>query len=77
MNALYVNAGVSDDIRRNRLYDGQLFVYSARSSTRALCEFAQELAEQAFAPHDPRDAQYHMPVDEYVQRIRSASAIHL
>ena len=70
MNALYVNAGVSDDIRRNRLYDGQLFVYSARSSTRAVCEFAQELAEQAFAPHDPRDAQYHMPVDEYVQILK-------
>ena len=71
MNTIYLNRAVSDDVRRDRLYDGQLFVYSARPSTRALCEVARKLTEQAFAPHDPRDAQHYMPVDEYVQILKA------
>ena len=67
MNALYLDAAVSDDVRRARLYDGQLFVYSPQDSTRALCDFARELCEEAFAPHDPREAQYHLSVERCVE----------
>jgi len=66
MNTVYYNADVPDDLRRSRLYNGQLFVYAARESTSALCAFACELAEEAFGRHDPRDAQHYLPVDEYV-----------
>jgi hypothetical protein len=66
MNTVYFNANASDDLRRRRLYNGQLFVYSARESVAALRRFACELAEEAFAPYDPRDAQHHLPVDQYV-----------
>lgn len=66
MNTLYVNSDVSDELRRERLYDGQLFVYNARRSTRALCQFARDMVEEAFAPYDPRDAQHHLPVEEFV-----------
>jgi len=66
MNTLYCNADVPDDIRRRRLYDGQLFVYSANASTAALCQFAREMTEEAFAPFDPRDAQHHLPLEKFV-----------
>jgi len=66
MHSVFFDAKVDDATRRARLYDGQLFVYSPRPNTVALCAFARELTEAAFAPFDPRDAQYHLPVDEYV-----------
>lgn len=66
MNTVYFDSQTTDDDRRQKLYRGQLFVYSARESTAALCEFARELTEQAFAPFDPRDAQHYLPVEQYV-----------
>ncbi|HUY31676.1 MAG TPA: hypothetical protein VMV69_02775 [Pirellulales bacterium] len=67
MSALYFDSDLSDDPRRERLHEGALFVFSPRASTRAFCDFARELCEEAFAPHDPRDAQHHLPVERYVQ----------
>jgi hypothetical protein len=66
MHSVFFDAKIDDATRRARLYDGQLFVYSPRPSTVALCAFARELTEAAFAPFDPRDAQYHLPVNDYV-----------
>jgi hypothetical protein len=66
MNTIYCNSDIPDDLRRRRLYNGQLFVYSARESSAALCRFACALAEEAFAPHDPRDAQHYLPVEKFV-----------
>jgi hypothetical protein len=65
MNALLFDSPVQDDERRRLLYQGQLFVYSATASSRALCEFAQQLSKEAFAPHDPIKAQFDMPPEEY------------
>ena len=66
MNTVYFDSPVDDDRRRQELYDGQFFVYSARASTAALCELARELTEQAFAPYHPCEAQHHLPVEKYV-----------
>jgi len=65
MNSLFFDMAVSDDIRRRRLYEGQLFVYGPRRSSLALCAFARELSEEAFAPLDPRQAQHHLPVERF------------
>src|SRR4051794_17085458 len=65
MNTVYLDANVCDDTRRERLYNGQLFVYSASPSTRALCQLGREMAEAAFAPLDPRDAQHTLSVEKY------------
>ena len=65
MNTVYVDPKVSDDVRRERLYNGELFVYSPSSSSLALCQLGREMAEEAFAPYDPREAQHHLPVEEY------------
>jgi hypothetical protein len=66
MNTVYFDNLLTDDDRREKLYSGQLFVYSARESTRALCQFARELTEEAFAPLHPCDAQHELPVEKYV-----------
>src|ERR1700739_3916904 len=66
MNTIYFDSDVSDDLRRRRLYAGQLFVISPRPSSIALCEFANTLIREAFGPVDPVEAQYHMPVEQYV-----------
>lgn len=64
-NTVYYDAQVSDEVRRQRLFNGQLFVYSPRPSSLALIEFAKSLIKDAFAPHDPEKAQYHMSVESY------------
>ena len=75
MNTVYCNADIPDDLRRRRLFDGQLYVYSASKSTYALGKFAREMAEEAVAPHDPRDAQHYLPLDKYVAtRVLRSSA---
>jgi len=65
MNAIYFDSSVNDDTRRRQLYEGQLFVYSPCPSATALCEFARNMARDAFAPLDPRTAQYHLTVEKY------------
>lgn len=65
MHTIYVDSPVPDDTRRERLYDGDLFVYSPRPATSALCEFGRQMAEEAFAPHDPETAQEEMEVEDY------------
>ena len=66
MSAVYFDLSINDDDRREKLYAGDLCVYSARKSTIALCEFARQLTEEAFAPYHPCDAQHEMSVEQYV-----------
>jgi len=65
VHAIHFDSTLDDDSRRERLYNGDLFVYSPRASTRALVEFAASLAEEAFGSLSPETAQYEMPVEEY------------
>jgi hypothetical protein len=55
-----------DEERRRALYAGEIFVYAETPATRALCGFAREMVEAAFAPHDPRRIHEVMPVEECV-----------
>ena len=66
-HSAYFDANVSDAVRRQRLYDGQVFIYSPRPSTLELCNLAREMIEEAFGKVDPRQAQHHMPVEKYVE----------
>jgi len=65
MNTIYFDAQLSDDSRREQLFDGQLFVYSATPGSRKLIEFARELIREAFGSLDPLTAQHDMPVEKY------------
>jgi hypothetical protein len=64
-NTIYYDANVSDDVRRQRLHDGQLFVYSPRPSTLAFIDFARSMIRDAFGGLDPRTAQDEMSVEDY------------
>jgi hypothetical protein len=65
MNTIYFDAKVADDQRRARLYEGQVFVYSATPGSQGLVELARELIREAFGALDPETAQYNMPVEQY------------
>jgi hypothetical protein len=63
--AIHVDSPLDDQSRRECLYDGDLFVYSARPSTRALVDFAADMVEEAFGSLEPETAQYEMAVEAY------------
>src|SRR5688572_27074882 len=65
MNSIYLDSTLQDHARRERLYQGHLFVFSPSSASLALCEFARELIHEEFGGLDPLKAQYEMPVEEY------------
>ncbi len=67
MNSILFDPSVGDDSRRALLYQGQLIVLSPTANSKALCDFARELTEEAFAPRDPREAQFAMSVEAYAK----------
>lgn len=66
-NTVFYDADVTDDERRNRLYDGQLFVYSKRQSILDFVAFARSMIENSFKGFDPETAQYDMKVEDYAE----------
>lgn len=64
---IHLDSFVDDERRRATLYDGGLFVYSPRSATVALIEFAREMICEGFKGMDPTTAQFEMPVEEFVR----------
>jgi hypothetical protein len=66
-NAVYFDPPFDDEERRQKLYEGQLFVYSPRPSSLAFCELARRLIAEAFAPLDPLTAQHELPVDRFAE----------
>jgi hypothetical protein len=66
-HSLYVDDAMSDESRRAKLYQGQLFVYSSREPVRRFAKFARELIEDAFGSRDPQTAQHETPVEEFAE----------
>jgi hypothetical protein len=67
MATVHYDPDMSDDERRERLYQGDLFVYSPSPASLKLVELARSMLTEAFAPHDPENAQFHLPVEKYAQ----------
>jgi hypothetical protein len=67
MGTIYVDSPLSDDERRQRLYAGDLFVYSPGKNSSELCALARDMSEEAFAPHDPEVAQDDIPPERYAE----------
>ncbi|MGS2642728.1 hypothetical protein [Streptosporangium sp. LJ11] len=65
MTTVFSNSVVDDDTRREQLYQGQVFVYSATPASAQLAAFARELIAEAFGERDPETAQFDMPVEEF------------
>lgn len=60
---LFVDSRMDDDKRRKELYRGSIFIFSSTPSSVKLCEFARELIEEAFRPHDPLRLHETVPVE--------------
>jgi hypothetical protein len=63
---VYFDSHLTDAERRQRIYEGHVFVYSPRPSTLALTGFARELIEGAFAPLEPERAQSSLSVQQFI-----------
>lgn len=66
MGSVYLDPPFSDEARRERLYQGELLVFSPRPSVVALRDFARTMIVEAFGGLDPLSAQFQLPVEEYV-----------
>lgn len=70
MVAVHFDSRDDEATRRERLYRGDIYVYSPTKAGLELCELAQQMSEEKFAPHFPPEAQHHLPVDEYVEILK-------
>jgi hypothetical protein len=66
MNTVYLDPPTGAELRP-WLYDGRLIVFSPRPSSLALVEHARAMIEEAFGDIPPREAQFHLPVERYVE----------
>lgn len=66
MPDIHYDSAMSDDERRGRLFEGDVFVYSPRRSTLALVDFARAMIEDAFRPLEPQSAQFDLSVQQFV-----------
>jgi hypothetical protein len=57
---------LTDDARRRRVFDGEVFSIPPQPAVRAMAEFAWELIVAAFDGLDPSTAHDHMAVEDYV-----------
>ena len=64
MGSVYFDSQLKDEERRDRLYAGDIFVMSPTARTRTLIDFARQMLEEAFAPHDPRTIHEHKTPEE-------------
>jgi hypothetical protein len=53
VTTIYYDSNDSDELRRSRLYDGQLYTFSPREPALKLCQLARELIDEAFGGRDP------------------------
>ena len=60
----------TDEQRRQRLYNGEVFLIPPRASIRALTDFAMDMITDAFGKRDPLTAHNEMPVDQYVEILK-------
>lgn len=69
---ILIDSAADDDLRRKRLYAGDVFVYKARPATLALCELARKILKAAFHPLHPRTAQHQLPVEKFAAILAEA-----
>jgi hypothetical protein len=67
MNTVYLDPGLSEERRRQLIYDGQIMVLAPTPSSLELCAFARQLIAEGFGGLDPRKAHETLPVEQYAQ----------
>jgi hypothetical protein len=64
MSSVYFDPDFSDEGRREKLYSGDIIIFSATPSTEALISLAKAMFEEAFAPLNPRKVHEHMTAEQ-------------
>jgi hypothetical protein len=62
--SVFFDTPMSDEERRSRLFQGDIFVFSPTAASRALIDLASAMLAEAFAPHDPREIHRHSTPEE-------------
>jgi len=70
MTTIYVDTPLEDDLRRQSLYAGDLYVYSPTRATREFASFAREMIAEAFGDGDPETVQDRMEVENYADVLK-------
>jgi hypothetical protein len=64
MSSIHFDPEPDDEARRERLYAGDIVIFSATPGTEALISLARTMLEDAFAPHDPRTVHRQMTPED-------------
>lgn len=70
MTTVFFDSAMPDAERRERLYAGDLFVYSPTPKSVDFCKFTRNLIEQHFAGIEPEFAQYKKSIEDYVNILK-------
>lgn len=62
--SIFFDAAMNDEERRQRLFQGDIFVFSPTDASLQLTVLAVGMLKKAFAPHDPRDVHRHLSPEE-------------
>lgn len=65
MTAVFVDSRDTDDVRRARIFKGAIYLTTPTKHSQLLVEHARAMIEEAFAPLDPKTAQYEMAVEDF------------
>jgi hypothetical protein len=65
MAVVHLDSTLSDDARRERIFAGDIFIFSPTEHSKALIQHAREMIEDGFAPRDPEYAQFDMEVADF------------
>lgn len=71
MSTVYFDSSLEEQTRRQKLHEGQIFVFAPCPSVLALCDFARSLTEEAFGDIHPTLAQHHFAPEEYARILAS------
>lgn len=66
MNTIYFDAKATDDTRRQKLYSGQIFVFSPLPSAIALGQLARDLIESRFGSPLPPTVEAGLPIEDFL-----------
>lgn len=67
MTAIHYDSCLDDQARRERLYQGDIFVFGPTPETLAFKDFAGAMVEDAFGGLDPEMAQHRMAVEDFAR----------
>ena len=65
MNSVFIDPQMTDQERRQSLYNGQLVAYSPTPGSAKFVQFADEMIKDAFRGRNPELAQFEMTVTDY------------